>query len=239
MSAFVWFLVLPQLVSGSVCADAVEHQLSTWHAGSEVLKTAGGPVGGAVYRIATNELGVWITLHQPKGLFTTSVFLTNARETLRVDFGADCEPRWSSTRSPADLADAFTDEDLKAVLARHDRVVVYLWSPHLPLSVEGYAEIAAATSTAGFELVAVAHGAADPGFVRRAADEHGIPVEATRPMSSVELLFRDLAVHTPSILVFANGTASAPLPGYRNRAAYAAHLASVVHPEPIAPAAEK
>ncbi len=230
MSGLLWFLLLPQLASGSVCADAVERQLAAWHAGSEVLKTPGGPLGGSVYRIATDELGVWITFHRPRGLDTTSLFLTKANETVRLDFGPSCEPIPITTPSAAIPRDAFTDDDLKQLLARQDRVVVYLWSPHLPLSAEGYAEIVAAASTVGIALAAVVDASAERSFVRRVADEYEIPADATRPTRSIELLFRDLAVHTPSILVFANKTVSAPLPGYRNRAAYTTHLESIFEP---------
>lgn len=232
MSAFAWFLLLPQLVSSSACADAVSRQLAAWHATSEVLKTAGGPLGGEVYRIATEELGVWITLHRPKGLDTTSLFLTKTSETLRLDFAATCEVSSVSIPSPPAAAGAFTDADLRSLVAKEDRVVVYLWSPHLPLSVEGYAEIAAATARVGGRLVALVDPSADRGFVDRVGDAQAIPAEARRPMGAVELLFRDLAVHTPSVLVFANGAVSAPLPGYRNRDAYVAFLEPIVRGEP-------
>lgn len=242
MSGFAWLYLLPHLVAGSVCADSVERQLVAWHASSEVLQTPGGPLGGAVYRIATDELGVWITLHRPRGLETTSLFLTSPQRTQRLDFGPSCEPIPVVTvSSPEPPANAFTDEALARLFARDPRLVVYLWSPHLPLSVEGYAEITAAAANLGVPLAIVVDASADAGFVRSVADANDIPEEARRPMRSVELMFRDLPVHTPSILVFSKGLVSAPLPGYRNRKAYEVYLRSIFgtvlpgpdpHPEP-------
>ena len=234
VSALPWFLLVPQLLSGFPCTDAVERQLEAWHATDEVLKAPGGPLGGDVYRIATNETGVWITVHQPRGLDTISLFLTNAGGTVRLDFnsvipfGNSCEPE-SIPSFPAMelLTDAFTDEHLKELLAEDDRLVVFLWSPHLPLSVEGYHEIVHAASSLDIPVVAVVDGTADIEFVRRVADEQGIPEGARRPMRSVELLFRDIAVHTPSVLVFSKGHVSAPLPGYRNRDAYRQYLDTI------------
>jgi hypothetical protein len=212
----------------------VERQLEAWHATAEVLKAPGGPLGGDVYRIATRETGVWITVHQPRGLDTVSLFLTNADGTVRLDFtnttppGSTCEPE-SIPSFPAMKmsADAFTDKHLEELLAENDRLVVFLWSPHLPLSVEGYHEIVDAASSLDIPVMAVVDGGAERGFVRRVAQEQGIPEAARRPMRSVELLFRDLAVHTPSILVFSKGHVSAPLPGYRNRDAYRTYLDAI------------
>lgn len=230
----LWFLLFPQLVSSLPCTDAVERQLEAWNATAEVLRAPGGPLGGDVYRIATNETGVWITVHQPRGLDTVSLFLTNADGTVRLDFnhrappGDTCEPESIPSFPAVELpADAFTDEHLKALLAEDDRLVVFLWSPHLPLSVEGYHEIVHAASSLGIPFVAVVDGTADRGFVLRVADEQGIPERARRPMRSVELLFRDLAVHTPSVLVFSKGHVSAPLPGYRQRDAYRLYLDTI------------
>lgn len=219
------FVLEAQLASGFPCVDAVERQLAQWHATDEVLMAPGGPLGGHVYRIATEELGVWITMHQPRGLETTSLFLTSAERTLRLDFGRTCQLKTVELPRPPDPPDgAFTDVDLEHRLALDDRLVIYLWSPHLPLSVEGYAEIARAASALGVPLVAVVDASADSDFVRRVAEEHDIPAEAERPMRSVELLFRDLTVHTPSIVVFHDGIVSSPLPGYRNSDAYLEHL---------------
>jgi len=228
VSVFLWFLLFPRLVSSLPCTDAVERQLAAWNATPEVLKAPGGPLGGDVYRIATNEIGVWITVHQPRGLDIVSLFLTNADGTQRLDFGKTCAPKLiPSFPGMQLLPEAFTDELLKKLLAEDDRLVVYLWSPHLPLSVEGYHEIVHVTSSLGVPLVSVVDGTADVGFVQRVADAQGIPDESRRPMRSVELLFRDLAVHTPSLIVFSDGHVSAPLPGYRNRGAYRVYLDSL------------
>lgn len=159
VSVFLWFLLFPRLVSSLPCTDAVERQLVAWNATPEVLKAPGGPLGGDVYRIATNEIGVWITVHQPRGLDIVSLFLTNADGTQRLDFGKTCAPKLiPSFPGMQLLPEAFTDELLKKLLAEDDRLVVYLWSPHLPLSVEGYHEIVHAASSLGIPFVAVVDG---------------------------------------------------------------------------------
>ena len=229
MSAFLSFLLFFQTLTVSPCPDAVADKLRAWRATREVLRAPGGPAGGAVYRVATEEIGVWLTVHQPRGLDVVSVFRTSGEGTVRLDFGTTCEPEPIPVFEPAEpAANAFTDDELKDRLAADDRLVVYLWSPHLPLSVEGYHEIRDASDGLGVPFVALVDAGAETGFVDRLAEAEGIPAESRRPMASVELLFRDLAVHTPSVIVFANGQVSAPLPGYRSRDAYRAHLEAVL-----------
>jgi hypothetical protein len=228
VGAYLLLLLMPQLGADQPCAEAMNRQLRAWHATNEVLRAPGGPLGGAVYRIATDELGVWITVHRPRGLATVSLFRTDSRGTVRLDVDERCEPEpAASLPAPLLPEGAFTDADLKEQLASNDRLIVYLWSPHLPLSVEGYHEIVAASGAIGVPLVAVVDGTADEDFVEQEADDNGIPAEARRPMGSIELLFRDLAVHTPSILVFSSGTVASPLPGYRTRKGYRAYLDAI------------
>lgn len=228
VSTYLFFLLLSHLAAGHPCANSIERQLQSWHATDEVLRAPAGPLGGAVYRIATDDLGVWITLHQPRGLSTMSLFRTDGEGTVRLDFDERCETQpTSSFPAPSLPAGAFTDADLRAQLDTNDRLIVYLWSPHLPLSVEGYHEIAAAADAVEVPLVAVVDATADVSFVEREADENGIPEEARRCLGSVELLFRDLAVHTPSIVVFSSGSVASPLPGYRSREGYRVYLETI------------
>jgi len=226
VNASFLLLLLPEFLAGQTCATAIEAQLTDWGATAEVLKSPGGPQGGDVYRIATGERGVWLTYHQPSDLPSGSVFRTDPYETVRLDFQADCAVRRTvSTRTP--VPGAFTDEDLSTLVERHGRLVVYLWSPHLPLSVDGYHEIKAAAEAESFAFVAVVDAGASRSLTRTVGAAQGVPEDARRPLGAVELLFRDIAVHSPSILVFADGQASAPLPGYRNRDAYRRHLANI------------
>ena len=123
--------------------DAVERQLAAWNATPEVLKAPGGPLGGEVYRIATNEIGVWITVHRPRGLDIVSLFLTNAEGTVRLDFeariGQTCEPepipRFPAMKLPPD---AFTDDLLKEILAEDDRLVVAVHTPSVVVFSKGH-----------------------------------------------------------------------------------------------------
>ncbi len=220
-------LLVPAFLAGQPCAELIEDQLVAWKASPEVLRAPGGPEGGAVYRIATSRIGVWLTYHQPRGTHHQSLFRTDSKETVRLDYLDGCRVARSESRNPAPAPDAFTDEMLRMALNESPRLVVYLWSPHSPLSVDGYHEIAAAAADLEVRFIAISDASADPSYRDATADASGIPKLARRPLGSTELLFRDLAVHTPAILVFAWGEASAPLPGFRLRDAYREYLRSI------------
>ena len=64
----------------------------------------------------------------------------------RYEFDERCRPKISHLPPPV-LPDAgFTDEQLAQVRDTSRGVVVYVWSPHMPLSLDGYAEISAAAA---------------------------------------------------------------------------------------------
>jgi len=129
-------------------------------------------------------------------------------------------------RPGEDAPPPFTDADLRAALddAGAAGLVVYAWSPHMPLSVDGWTEITSASAARGYDAIPVLIAHADPDFARREAVRGGIPAEGLREVASVELIMRDLQVHAPSILVFGTGTVSPVLPGYRNAEGYGRFL---------------
>jgi hypothetical protein len=213
------------LVDACRCAPAVGRWLEGWGASGEILRAPPGIDGKERFRLATRELGVWITLEVGTGPQSPVLFLTRPEGGERVELSEDCE-RAAREKTPgiANADDGFTDRSLASALGETKRLVVFLWSPHMPLSVDGLPEIEDAARAARATLVVVTDPASDAHFVEEVARERRIPPEWRRPLASVELLFRDLAVHAPSILAFDSGGASAPLPGYRNRRDYAAFL---------------
>ncbi|GEM_PF-3882684 len=89
---------LPELLESHPCFVAIERRLESWGATDEILKGPSGPLGGDVYRIATKEIGVWVTLHLARSEVTASLFLTDREGSTRLDFGVSCSPAYASLR---------------------------------------------------------------------------------------------------------------------------------------------
>lgn len=205
----------------------------------ELLETSGahpetyaGPptgTGGRVLRFRSAELGRWyVVTQEPTGAL--AVVERSPHVDRSWDFGEGCEsiPRTGVVGTPlTEVVGAetgtFSDADLGVAIRESapNPVVVYLWSPHMPLSVDGIGAIlqAGAATRVRVELVQIAH--ADLDFARREATRVGMPPEALRIASSVELLMRDGQLHAPSILIFTEDRASPVLPGYRDAEGYA------------------
>ena len=209
------------------CIAAVQSSLSGWGAGSEYL--AGPPAGAgiATLRFPTRERGVWVVVQGAAGQ-SPSLQRVDAEQTTLRSFGAECVPHDVSTaraRSTSVDGGDFDDRALdlvldEAVATSARGVVVYAWSPHMPLSVDGWAEVAKAARALSVVAVPALIDEADMDFAEREAERVGIPRDGLRAITSVELIMRDLQLHAPAILVFRENRVSPVLPGYRNADGY-------------------
>lgn len=218
------------LLEGRPCAAEASALLEEWGAGGEVLRAPPPPEIEARFRVATASLGDWVLIDLPR---TGAPGLSHVEPSgvERAGFEEGCAIRRSreEVRRPGGAA-VFTDADLRAALqdpggGLSAATVLYLWSPHMPLSVDGYAEIRTACDDLALNLVPLLVPGGDTGFARREAERVGIPSEGLREAASVELAMRDAYVHAPTILVFASEGASPVLPGYRDAAGYRRFLA--------------
>lgn len=93
----------------------------------------------------------------------------------------------------------------------------------MPLSVDGYAALVAAARARRLAVDPLLDPAADRGFAGREAAARGLPAAAMRVADSVELQFRELALHAPSALIYAHGHfVGSPLRGFRTADEYGA-----------------
>jgi len=114
-----------------------------------------------------------------------------------------------------------TDPEVKAVLDRGSPGVFYAWSPHMPLSVDGLAEIIAAGESLDLVVIPVLSGHANVDYARDRIEGRELPETVLRQSESGELIKRDLFLHAPAILIFDGGKFVSPvLPGFRYAADY-------------------
>lgn len=217
-----------ELLEGAACLTEVASQARTWGAGDVFLTAPPSTSGDRTYRLPTGMLGTWVVLSRPS-VGPLTITRVNSSGTTTLAFRADCSAveTFVVHASPAgDRSTRFTDDDLRDALLRHQAggLVVYAWSPHMPLSVEGFREVAEAARRLGMTAVPVliAHSEAD--FARREAERAAIPLSGLREMDSVELIQRGVQLHAPSIIAFGYGRVSALLPGYRNADGYGRFL---------------
>ncbi|MGI9625294.1 MAG: hypothetical protein ACR2QM_00545, partial [Longimicrobiales bacterium] len=187
-------------LSSLPCADLLQSTLVGWGAGDEMFPGAPGPEFQRRFRFPTEELGEWLLLDA--GADGAKITFVSPGQTLVRSVGEDCSSITMDEPSgtAADTADTFSDYDLRQVVesasaAGSNGVVIYVWSPHMPLSVDGYSEIASAAADAGLHLVAVLFPGSDRGFATPEARRAGVPDAGLLEAASVELMFRDALVH--------------------------------------------
>jgi hypothetical protein len=211
---------LDALLAGARCQATIRGQLEDWDGQLEAaIVEPAMPTGLRSVRLPTGAVGIWlrVTEERPGELFVERITATRLE---RLHFGEGCGASESAVALPPVAVHAFSDSDLITRVARTDRGVFLLWSPNMPLSVDQHAVLAEVARDLGLVVVPILDPAADRDYANRVARERGLAPEATRPPSGVELAFRGMATHTPSLQVFTGGTLVGPvLYGYRSAAA--------------------
>lgn len=208
--------------AGIACGDVVRQQLEAWGARDEMRRISEGPTDVARYVWPTARIGVWLDLRLSRDGSLRLARVAPDRTTELV-WSTECRasPKENAPVSGAQNPDAFHDADLEALLDAPHPVVVYVWSPHMPLSVDGVQQASTAVQRLGLQMVVLASPDSDRAYVNRVAQDAGLPDGAGRQVNSIELLFRDVLVHAPTVQLFVDGRAAGPaIPGYRNAAEY-------------------
>ncbi|MBL8136470.1 MAG: hypothetical protein JNL48_07600 [Acidobacteria bacterium] len=207
-----------EALSGA-CAEMVTRQLRAWHATGPPRNE---PHAG-MRHWPTSALGTWVT--EVRTPTTVAVLQVTPARLTRLEWTEDCVAR--SEERPRPVADTprFTDADLRVLLSAGRPGLVYVWSPHLPLSVDGYAQAVAAARARGLTVHPVLAPGADRAFARASLARGALPDDALRMADSIELWFRDVHLHAPSILVFARGRIVGDAwPGFHTDSEYGAFI---------------
>ena len=226
-------LTLAALLSGARCEKELRRELEVWGARMDaVFPGAGDPIGVRTALLPTRELGVWVRLTvDPRGEALVERVTAALVEGRRFRPGCEAFPAGREERSISE--DSWTDAALAERLRLGDTGVILLWSPHMPLSVDAYEVLQNLTEEMGIGLVAMLDPASDTAYARTVALERRMPSGALRPLGGIELVFRGITTHAPSIQVFAEGRFAGPVvPGYRDREGFRLSIERVLGERP-------
>lgn len=183
--------------------------------------------GEQVRHVPTATLGAWVVeATGPAGVSMTRV---SSDRITRVSWTPPaCHARTEERSRPRAAHPAFSDDDLSALIGS-GRGVIYVWSPHMPLSVDTMTSLAAAARGLRLAVTLLLDPAADPGFAARIAAERTLPAAALQVADSVELQFRDVLVHAPTAIAYADGRiVGSAYPGGHTADEYAAYFRRVL-----------
>lgn len=211
------------------CAPAVRQQLASWDGRlAEALADLPGPDAERRWRIPTTRIGVWLRLSIDPAHEAT-VHRVSPGEAATATFDPGCAPRIVTRTTGARRHHGFGDSALEQLLARQGSGVIVVWSPHMPLSADAVTALRALTGDAAVELVILLDPFADVEYARRVARERSLPPVSLRPLDSVELIFRGMTTHAPSVQAFRDGLlVGGVLFGYRDADGYRRALAPML-----------
>ena len=174
----------------------------------------------------TAELGAWINLtvtdrHHPiLSLETETKIIFKewiSSECTGISYGRS-KP---STRKKGGPYKPLTDAELKKLIVKHDKGILFLWSPSMKISIWGLQRAISAAKKLKIKVFAVVSRLSDE---KRAHDViKSLPVRQKNVWidSSFELLMRGMDLHLPSLLVFENGDFTNPVRrGYEEEKVY-------------------
>lgn len=179
--------------------------------------------GGMVLHWPTSTLGTWVVeVRGPRGASLRRVADGHLTE---ITWSADCVTSTIDTPRHGSAAERFTDAELRRLVAEQSRGLLYVWSPHMPLSVDGVGVAQIVAKRRGLPLTILLDPAANAALARSVIARHGWPLDSAIVADSTELRFRDVLVHAPTIQAYAGGRlVGSAFPGYHTVDEYSVYL---------------
>lgn len=209
--------------TSSPCAPHISDQRATWGAIGPPRMQPPSSEGATVLHWPTSTLGTWVV--EVVGPREASLRRVVDGDVTDVTWSTDCVPSTVDTPRLGSAMGRFTDADLRGLVAHHPRGLLYVWSPHMPLSVDGVRVARIVAERRGLPLTILLDPAANTGLARSVIARHGWPPDSAIVADSTELRFRDVLVHAPTIQGYASGRlVGSAFPGYHTVDEYSAYL---------------
>jgi hypothetical protein len=215
-------------LSGSPCPSQESKFLSQWGTDLEAKPIEPSPGKGIPLSVLapTREIGTWVILKRdPQGTWLSMREVTALQSTEYRFRSGGCspEPKIKRLRQPDEkLKGAFTDAELKRLVETRKPGLIYSWSPNMPYSVLGISEIQRVARDLKLQLSIVRDPDADSEMsVRDLKRSRSRCDDCTRPIEALDLLYRNMDQHFPTLLVYSGGKID-PLvfPGYGSYVGY-------------------
>ena len=194
------------------CADQVFRALGQWETPDYWTRGKSSRPGEQVVKARTDKKGVTLSLSISADREVTLARDTKT-ETAEVRIHpSTCKAETGVYAKNVKLPkDSFTDRDLEKFLAqgrKNNRLqFIYIWSPHMNLSILGLQEAEKVAKDMKAELLVLLDPKADLEAAKRKAKSHGIKYKtALHRAESTQLFARDQRLHYPVYFVAHGGT---------------------------------
>ncbi|MEO5667176.1 MAG: hypothetical protein ABIR96_03880 [Bdellovibrionota bacterium] len=211
-----------ELLAAARCSTDVAHVLDHWGAIGKWKLSNVDMDGAHVYRGRTSWSGVWIEARRYANDEVTAFRITNNSLTTATWRNANCTPSLrvdTSTQKKNFAYGRFSDHDLDTLLKQGGKGMIYIWSPHMNLSMIGLKEAVAIAKELKIHIEVMVDGSADPRALKDALQSQHIDARYFQAVDSLDILMRHTTLHYPSLLLFKDGEVlDFMLPGYEAKA---------------------
>lgn len=207
----------------SRCATHIADQRAAWGAVAPPRMQPPAADGATVLHWPTSTLGTWVV--EVLGPREASLRRVADGQVTDITWSTDCVPSTVDTPRLGSVAGRFTDADLRRLVAAQPRGLLYVWSPHMPLSVDGVGVARMVAARQNLPLTILLDPGANEALARTVAATHGWPPGTTIVADATELRFRDVLIHAPTLQAYAGGRlVGSAFPGYHTNDEYSAYL---------------
>lgn len=200
------------------CSHEVAKKIKSFGEPSRWVRMIAGRPGDFAYR-APIDIGSWVQVVVTKDTTT----LSKMTESNAISFhykNESCVPESAIKNAPLEVLpkeNMLGDIALKELVKKNKTGVIYVWSPHMTLSAQGYHTINSAAKKLGVTVHSFVEAGAKEKSVLSIAKKNRIPASALTPMKSFDLAMRGASLHYPAIFTFKDGKLSRwPKHGYEN-----------------------
>ena len=178
------------------------------------IKQAPTETGNTVFRSPTAQFGHWLEVvikadGQPsvfsiqKDTVTVFEYENLCTEKSKVAQGMNFSQRTTDKRKST----WFDDSDLKKIITKSQKGLIYVWSPEMVYSAKYYKYFRDAAKKLKIDFKSVLDPRCQMNDVEKAISDFGVDATDVK-LNSVELYMRNLTVHYPTTLVYGYGQLS-------------------------------
>jgi hypothetical protein len=210
------------LISKHNCHTQISKLIKDWKSKGSWQKEASLNLDGGVYKTPTTTIGSWIRMDIQKNKTIVLQKMTAKMIVNKVfeNDGNSCLGEVAVRAVKYDekyLAKSFTDTQLINSLTKNKKGIIYVWSPNMPLSVEGLEYLKRHATKMGVHVTAVVDPNSPKSAIQKLVASGKISKDAMKPLESYELIQRGGLVHFPAFFSYSNGKLSrGPKLGYEN-----------------------
>jgi hypothetical protein len=193
----------------AVCGKEVTARLQKLGSKEEWIREVDPVEKTQAYRTPTKKIGSWIELRRTtEG--TVELRTISALGVEQYKWGKTCTEAHAQMTTGKVMAHAengkkfFFDSDLASLVKKNKEGLVYIWSPSLVYSMRYYSRFKEMADKLNLPMTVLMDPQWRQGVAKEMAGEYNMPFYDTRA-ESVEFAMRDVGLHFPATIVYANG----------------------------------